>query len=172
MYLNHVGGWFSETLVSHRQTLIYVMCPWDHKIWSLLFTTPSELAPNHVRKCLCKVRTFKIQSHSLNKLRRILFKIFWREILLNSPNELCIKIWGCDGGVREQGAPRPKIMWCRFFSQTHWYEKDNEISSSHCKFFQLVFLELNTYTLSPSNIKRPTLLHQLDSMIIRTPHFT
>ena len=29
-------------LVSPRQTSIYVMCPWDHDIWSLLFTTPSE----------------------------------------------------------------------------------------------------------------------------------
>ena len=32
----------STLLVSPRQTSIYVMCPWDHDIWSLLFTTPSE----------------------------------------------------------------------------------------------------------------------------------
>ena len=27
------------SVVSPRQTSIYVMCPWDHDIWSLLFTT-------------------------------------------------------------------------------------------------------------------------------------
>ena len=29
-------------VISPRQTSIYVMCPWDHDILSLLFTTPSE----------------------------------------------------------------------------------------------------------------------------------
>ena len=130
--------------------------------------------PTRIRKCLCKVRTLKIQSHSLNKLRRILFKIFWREILLKDPNWPCIKFWGSVrwyGGVREQGVPRPKIMWCHS-SQTHWYEKGNEISSSHCKFFQLALFELNIYSLSPRNIKRPTSSRRLDVTIIRTPHFT
>jgi len=39
----------------------------------------------------------------------------------------------------------------------------------HTVNFQLVFFELNIYTLSPRNIKRPTLSCRLDTRIIRTP---
>ena len=40
--MNAAHHYTNDELVSPRQTLIYVMCPWDHDIWSLLFTTPSE----------------------------------------------------------------------------------------------------------------------------------
>ena len=73
--------------------------PWctrdrSNTVYNSLTDVPmrSRYMPNRVRKCLCKVRTLKIESRSLNKPRRILFKIFWREILLKSPNEPCIKI--------------------------------------------------------------------------------
>ena len=77
------------------------------------------------------------------------------------------------GGVRElvaQGEPRPKIMWC-CSSQTHWYENNNETSPSHRNYTRLVFLELNIYTLSPRNMKRPTSSRPVDTTIIGTPHF-
>ena len=126
---------------------------------------------NRVRKCLCKVRTLKIQSRSLNKPRKIFFEIFWRERSLKGPNKLCVKIWGC--GEVIWGSYTSCAGWATaedhvmlFLSQTHWYE------SSYCNFFQLVLFELNKYTSSPRNIKRLTSSHRLDATIIGTPHFT
>jgi len=55
-----------------------------------------------------------------------------------------------------------------FCSQTDYYEKDNEIPSSHYNFFKLVLLELDIYTLSPRNMQRLTSSRRLDATIIGT----
>ena len=152
-------------------------------MWCTLWLTIYEVyllprPPNRVRKCLCKVWTLKIQSHSLNKLRRVLFWNILERKYLESHNKPCVKIWGCgevmwgSWGTSCTGWAKAKDHVMLFVSQTDWYEKDNEISSSHCNFFQLVILELNIYTLSPRNMKRPTPSHWLDATIIGTPHFT
>jgi hypothetical protein len=62
-------------LVSPRQTAIYVMYLRLTIYEVCLLPRP----PNRVRKLLCNLRSLKIQSSSLNKMRGTLFEIFWRE---------------------------------------------------------------------------------------------
>ena len=64
-FLNLISLWIfllSTYLVSPRQTVIYMMCPTDHNIWSLLITMPQ----NHARKSLCNLLTLKSPFHHLN----------------------------------------------------------------------------------------------------------
>ena len=139
----HNGQWAHNKVMPHQPPY----WPGNTRRWGCIYarTWPKPWivwdSGRTYRKLLCNLRRLKIQSSSLTKMRGTLFEIFWREIYLNSLIEPCFKFWGCTE-VRWASWWTSCAGWVKaedhvmsFCSQTDWYEKDNEISSSHCKFF-------------------------------------
>jgi len=93
----------------------YMWCAHGITIYEVCYL-PRPL--NRVRKLLCNLRTFKIQLHSLNKLRRVFFKYFGEKFFCRVLINFVLtydNVLRWYGGVSElvaQGEPRPKIMWC------------------------------------------------------------